>query len=93
MKNSDIIASAVTSLIAAMAFTAVTAHAAKHEAPATAAVTEKCYGVAKAGKNDCQTSTSACAGTSKKDGNKDAWISVPKGTCEKIAGGALKASK
>ena len=49
--------------------------------------TEKCYGVVKAGKNDCQTSTSSCAGTSKKDAQADAWISVPKGTCEKIAGG------
>jgi len=54
---------------------------------------EKCYGVAKAGKNDCQTATSSCAGTSKKDGQKDAWISVPAGTCAKIVGGSLTASK
>ena len=27
---------------------------------------EKCYGIAKAGKNDCQTAKSSCAGTSKK---------------------------
>lgn len=50
---------------------------------------EKCYGVAKAGKNDCQTATSSCAGTSKKDAQADAWLSVPKGTCEKITGGRL----
>ena len=50
---------------------------------------EKCYGVAKAGKNDCQTATSSCAGTSKKDAQADAWLSVPKGTCEKISGGRL----
>ena len=50
---------------------------------------EKCYGVAKAGKNDCQTASSSCAGTSKKDAQSDSWISVPKGTCEKIAGGKL----
>jgi len=50
---------------------------------------EKCYGVAKAGKNDCQTASSSCAGTSKKDAQSDTWISVPKGTCEKIAGGKL----
>ncbi|MSP77306.1 MAG: DUF2282 domain-containing protein [Rhodospirillaceae bacterium] len=48
---------------------------------------EKCYGVVKAGKNDCQTNTSSCAGTSKKDSQNDAWISVPKGICEKIVGG------
>ena len=54
---------------------------------------EKCFGVAKAGKNDCATSMSSCAGTSKKDGNKDAWVSVPKGTCEKLVGGSLKPAK
>ena len=53
---------------------------------------EKCYGVAKAGKNDCQTAKSSCAGTSKADNQADAWISVPKGTCEKIVGGKLTAS-
>lgn len=52
---------------------------------------EKCYGVVKAGKNDCQTATSSCAGTSKKDAQTDAWVSVPKGTCEKIVGGKLTA--
>ena len=50
---------------------------------------EKCYGVAKAGKNDCQTATSSCAGTAKEDRQKDAFITVPKGTCGKIAGGTL----
>ena len=55
--------------------------------------TEKCFGVAKAGKNDCQTATSSCAGTSKKDAQTDAWLSVPKGVCGKIAGGSLTSSK
>jgi uncharacterized membrane protein len=50
---------------------------------------EKCYGVSKAGKNDCQTATSSCAGTSKKDAEASAWIGLPKGTCEKITGGKL----
>ena len=54
---------------------------------------EKCFGIAKAGKNDCQTDHSSCAGTSKTDGQKDAWISVPKGACEKIVGGSLTSSK
>jgi uncharacterized membrane protein len=54
---------------------------------------EKCYGIAKAGKNDCQTVAGACAGTASKDGQKDAWIYVPKGTCEKIVGASLKPSK
>jgi uncharacterized membrane protein len=50
---------------------------------------EKCYGVAKAGKNDCQTANSSCAGTSKKDQQADAWISLPRGACDKIVGGKL----
>ncbi|MEI7874571.1 MAG: DUF2282 domain-containing protein [Alphaproteobacteria bacterium] len=50
---------------------------------------EKCYGISKAGKNDCQTASSSCAGTSKKDAQTDAWLSVPKGACEKIVGGKL----
>jgi uncharacterized membrane protein len=54
---------------------------------------EKCYGVSKAGKNDCQTATSSCAGTSKKDAEASAWLSVPKGTCEKIVGGKLTGAK
>lgn len=52
---------------------------------------EKCYGVSKAGQNDCQTATSSCAGTAKKDSQKDAWIYVPAGLCGKIVGGATKA--
>jgi uncharacterized membrane protein len=52
---------------------------------------EKCYGVAKAGKNDCQTAHSSCAATSKKDAQTDAWISVPRGVCEKLVGGKLTA--
>jgi uncharacterized membrane protein len=51
---------------------------------------EKCYAIAKAGKNDCQTSNTACAGTSTTDQQADAWIYVPKGTCAKIVGGSPK---
>lgn len=51
---------------------------------------EKCYGVAKAGKNDCQTANTSCAGTSKKDNQGDAWIYMPKGSCDKVVGGSLQ---
>jgi len=51
---------------------------------------EKCYGVVKAGKNDCQTKMSSCAGTSKRDAQADAWIYVPKGACEKVVNGHLQ---
>lgn len=60
-------------------------------APALAADKEKCFGVAKAGANDCQTATSSCAGTSKTDNQADAWIFVPAGLCERLVGGSLSA--
>jgi uncharacterized membrane protein len=51
---------------------------------------EKCYGIASAGKNDCATATSSCAGTSKVDRQTDAFVAVPKGLCLKVAGGSLE---
>ncbi|MES9971205.1 MAG: DUF2282 domain-containing protein [Candidatus Thiodiazotropha sp.] len=59
---------------------------------ANAADTEKCYGVAKAGKNDCAAGPgTSCAGTSTTDAQGNAWMLVLKGTCEKIVGGSLVA--
>ena len=58
-------------------------------APEPKFAAEKCFGIAKAGKNDCQTAASACAGTSKRDNQTDAWIYVPKGTCDKIVGASV----
>lgn len=53
---------------------------------------EKCYGVSKAGSNDCQTATASCAGSATKDADKAAFIAVPKGTCEKLVGASLNPS-
>jgi uncharacterized membrane protein len=78
-----LIASSLASLIAvSLSMAAGTAYAAKDDV-------EKCAGIVKAGKNDCGTSKSACAGTTKADRDSEAWISVPKGTCERIAGGMV----
>ena len=56
---------------------------------------EKCYGIAKSGKNDCasKTATHACAGQASKDGDKSAFLVVPKGTCDKIVGGSTTPGK
>ena len=57
---------------------------------AGAAELEKCYGVAKAGKNDCKAGAgTTCAGTSTKDHQGNAFLLVPAGTCEKLAGGSM----
>lgn len=46
---------------------------------------EKCYGIAKAGQNDCAAGPgTTCAGTSKVDYQGNAWKYVPKGTCEQV---------
>ena len=46
---------------------------------------EKCYGVAKAGQNDCAAGAgTSCAGTSKTDYQANAWKKVPAGTCTAI---------
>jgi len=51
---------------------------------------EKCYGIAKAAKTDCQTANSSCAGTSRRNAQGDAWVYLPKGSCEKVVGGSLQ---
>ena len=83
MRNTKlIINSAIAGIIAMGALSAVPAMAAKGD-------NEKCAGISKAGKNDCGTSKSACAGTIKSDNDAEAWIAVPTGTCERIAGSHL----
>ena len=67
-------------LLASLAAGATTAAHAQASKPM-----EKCYGVSKAGKNDCKAGAgTTCAGTSKVDYQKDAWKLVPAGTCAKI---------
>ena len=53
---------------------------------------EKCYGVSKAGQNECAAGKNSCAGTSKVDNDPTAWKLVAKGSCEKM-GGKLAAPK
>lgn len=54
---------------------------------------EKCQGIAKAGMNDCGANGHTCAGKAEVDGDKNEWVYVPEGTCEKIVGGVVKAPK
>lgn len=51
---------------------------------------EKCYGVVKAGKNDCASKASkhSCATFAKTDSDPNEWIKTPKGLCEKLVGGS-----
>ncbi|GGY84179.1 DUF2282 domain-containing protein [Pseudoduganella plicata] len=64
------------------ATTAVTATAAEGDEQ------EKCYGVAKAGQNDCGSADGAhgCSALAKTDNSPMEWKWVAKGTCEKLGG-------
>lgn len=55
---------------------------------AMAQAKEKCYGIAKAGQNDCGNlaGTHSCAGQSKVDNDKGEWKYVPAGTCASMKG-------
>lgn len=46
----------------------------------------KCYGVAKAGKNDCAGNGHSCAAQAKKDNDPNEWKTMPKEECEKMGG-------
>jgi len=81
MKKTQLVAAAIAALLT----TTVSVSACAKKAPAM----EKCYGIVKGGKNDCGTKLgNACAALVKKDKAPEAWIFLPKGDCDKIAGGS-----
>lgn len=53
---------------------------------------EKCYGVVKAGKNDCASKANkhSCATMAKADSDPNEWIKVPNGLCERLTGGSTE---
>jgi uncharacterized membrane protein len=53
---------------------------------------EKCYGVAARGKNDCGEGAHSCVGQAPRDRDPASFVLVPKGDCQKLAGGKTEAS-
>jgi uncharacterized membrane protein len=76
-----------SSLLGALAVAAV-AVAAKAAPAVQAPGSEKCFGIAKAGKNDCAGAAHSCAGQATKDMDKSTYVYLPAGLCAKIAGGS-----
>ena len=80
MNQRAIISAAATALLSTvlMSSTAFAQDAAK----------EKCFGIAKAGQNDCASISGvhSCAGQSKVDNDKGEWKYVVKGTCATMKG-------
>lgn len=48
---------------------------------------ERCYGIVRAGKNDCATSKHSCASQATKNNDPEEFIMMPKGLCQRIIGG------
>jgi uncharacterized membrane protein len=80
------------SLVGALAL-AATITAANAGPVAQPAGSEKCYGVAKAGKNDCAAGIHSCAGQGTRDHDKSSFVYLPAGACAKLAGSSLTAMK
>jgi uncharacterized membrane protein len=53
---------------------------------------EMCYGVAARGKNDCAEGQHSCVGQATRDRDPESFVLVPKGDCQKLAGGKTKSS-
>jgi uncharacterized membrane protein len=83
-------AASVLGALAAAAALSTTAHAGPVAQPSGS---EKCYGVAKAGKNDCAAGVHSCAGQGTKSGDRSSFVYLPTGACEKLAGGSTTAGK
>jgi uncharacterized membrane protein len=80
-KRHAMLAAALASVCAAGAVSA-----ANEPAQGTEPEQEKCFGVAKAGQNDCSSATHGCAGQAKADNEPGEWKFVAKGTCKKLGG-------
>jgi len=90
MNHRVIASSALASVLAMGLLSAATAHDAGEEKGK-----EKCFGVAKAGANDCAnlSGSHSCAGQSKNAMAVDEWNYVAKGSCAKMGGKSMDEAK
>ena len=86
------VSTAVAGILAVGSLLAVSQAQAVPDAPKA---WEKCAGVAKKGMNDCGAldGKHACAGQASADSDPKEWVYVPEGTCTKIVGGTVAATK
>jgi uncharacterized membrane protein len=81
MKNAVYVASALASVLALAGCTNF------GQTASIVPPTEKCFGIAKAGQNDCAGVSHSCKGQSHIDNAAVDFIELPEGTCDKLAGG------
>ena len=82
-------------LIASSALASILALGLLGSAAAEDSSKEKCFGIAKAGANDCAnlSGTHSCAGHSTAENGVDEWKYVAAGTCAKMGGKSADAAK
>lgn len=80
-KRQALISTAIGGLVAAATMTAGAAFAQEPEM-------ERCYGVVKAGKNDCAGPGHTCQGQAATDADPQEYIMVPAGTCDRLVNGS-----
>ncbi len=78
-----------TTLVAGGLGTAATAVAGAPKWATPGSTIVKCAGIAKKGQNDCGANGHSCAGHAKVNNDPNEWVYLPKGVCEKIAGGRV----
>jgi uncharacterized membrane protein len=81
--NQQVTIQAALASVLALGFAVASVHAQPVAQPKDS---EKCYGIAAAGKNDCGTAKHACAGQAKMDKDPAEWKYVAKGTCTSMGG-------
>jgi uncharacterized membrane protein len=83
MNHRNLIAATATAVISTLMIAA--------PAAAQENAKEKCFGIVKAGQNDCASlsGSHSCAGQSKVDMDKTEWKYVAKGTCKTMKGWTL----
>ena len=89
MNHHDLLKSALIGALSLGAASIATAAPAPAGANDGNAKMVKCYGINAAHKNDCKSGKHDCAGMEDQARAGSAFVDVPAGLCEKIAGGSL----
>ncbi|MDR3385615.1 MAG: DUF2282 domain-containing protein [Rudaea sp.] len=50
---------------------------------------ERCYGISRAGQNDCANAVHSCAKQAQVDADPREWVAVPNGTCRRLVNGVM----
>ncbi|MFM7505555.1 MAG: DUF2282 domain-containing protein [Rubrivivax sp.] len=84
MHNRNVLTAALASALTL----GLLAPASAHDAPDATKGQEKCYGIAKAGQNDCAnlSGTHSCAGMATLDNDPTEWRYAPRGSCKRLKG-------